>query len=246
MHRSTESEMFAQFSLVLKMSSSSTNEHGEGFDIELPKLGLKLIRRVIDIGRSFNQSGQTILNVIFQLEWLHEQYALGTESECFDVTKIERSEVVGCYLLSSKYFESGYQHILRPSSLQRVFKSMTKEQICAAEMECAVAMRYRVDKLVLRQYNFWVVVDRTVFDFKAQFKLTEKYYLKLCGFCQDIAVDLMYGVGHRGLDEFYTKSLAASIIVCAFNRVNPNHSISRILKHLGMVFIECTHLHVVL
>eukprot|EP01083_Nonionella_stella_P184258 668363_1 len=190
------------------------------------KLNLKLIRKLMKIGKACKQSGCTILNTIFEIESLYQQST--SNSDC--LSTITNTDVIGCFLLSSKYFESGYTK-LKPRIIQTLFPSYTIQQINEMEMECIKKLDYNVDKLLVHCFNFWSCTDRIIFDFKSQFRLTEKYYLKLCGLSQKIALQLFYTIGHD-IDDYDDKSLAGCIILCGYNEIKSNRTINNVIEYL--------------
>merc|ERR1712187_804564 len=99
-------------------------------------------------------------------------------------------DVMGCFLLSSKYFEDTYESMLTPKTIQSVFKSYSIDKICQMEIDCIQALDYSVDHLLINRCNFWSCTDRIILDFKKYFKLTEDYYVKLCQKALNISLKL--------------------------------------------------------
>ena len=194
------------------------------------KLDIHTIQKLIDMGHQFRLSGQSILNTIFQLE-----YMLGKRSEMNGTTaKMTTGDVIGCLMLSSKYFEDNYESWLKPQTIQKVFNSYSIDTICKIEIECIQRLDYSVDHLLVNRFNFWNCTDRIILDFKDHFKLSEKYYVRLCQTALDIAVKLFYKIGH-GVDVYDDKSLACCIIICAFRQIQSHKSPSvEIRVYLGM------------
>ena len=56
------------------------------------------VRKLVDLGRLFKQSGQTILNLLFQIEEVSENKASDDEL----IRSLGKDDVIGCLLLSSK------------------------------------------------------------------------------------------------------------------------------------------------
>ena len=198
------------------------------------KLDIKIIRRIICLGRENKQCGQTILNTIYQIEYLYQQESMENEY----IKEVTDRDIIGCLLLSSKYFESNRQTRLMPSDFVRITnKKYCVPEICKIEIEYIKKLDYKVDKLLLNQYNFYKILTEMLLDkyIKKCFKLNDKYYKKLCKLCQEVAVNLMFQIGTRGTNHENGKQLAASIILSGYQKIQIiDENSSNLIHCLGM------------
>lgn len=205
------------------------------------KLEKKVIKEVIKLCKNNNQCGQTMLNTIYQLEFIHQQESVINNK----ITDITDEDVIGSLLLSSKYFESTYKTRFTPKKMEQIVsKKYTIKQICQFEMNVIKKLDYNVDKLLMNQYNYYqclndILITKSI---KEYFKkdINHKNYTKLCKNCQNIAIELMFHLGTINIDQFHEISLAVSIIFIGFQSLGfifqSNHQL-QLIHDLGMLII---------
>ena len=200
------------------------------------KLRQTVIKRVIGICKKYKQCGPTTLNTIYQLEFIYQQESVKNNH----ITQIADKSIIGCLLLSSKYYESTDQTRFTPKRIERIFmKRYTIKQICEMEIDIIKKLDYNVDKLLMNQYNYYQCLNEILItkSIKKYFKtdINHKTYVKLCNICQDIAVELMYHLGTESIDDYHEISCAASIILIGFDKMQLIHKYGNELIHyLGM------------
>ena len=124
---------------------------------------------------------------------------------------------------------------MNPNRVRKFFSEFSTQEICRFELAVAKKLEYDIDQLLVSRYNFWFVVDSIIFDFKHKFELKEKYFLALCRCCEHIAVQLMYECERRVVEAFHTESLAASIIISGFQRIDINRPFpGALMRYLGV------------
>ena len=173
------------------------------------------------------------------MEYLLQQISL--EQEC--IANLRDEHIIGSFLLSSKYFESSKYTQLKPSSIQEVFPNYSIDDICKFEFDIMQKLEYKVDKLLMGQYNYWQCTDQILLDLKSTFGLNDKWYRILCQQCQEIALKLMYFIGNQGIKNMDEQSLAVSIILCGYQQIKPFDTNLNLMYRLGMTLYICTNVN---
>eukprot|EP01084_Bolivina_argentea_P319291 553802_1 len=201
-------------------------------------LSIDSIQNVVNIAKDiFKQSPVTIINVIHQLEFIHNKYDKHNNNGNIFIKIISDHQLIGCLLLSSKYLEQ-HPYKLKPKTINKTFTHIGIKQICKIEIDMIKTLDYDIDYILSKQ-NIYYWTDCFLMKLKKEnrFGLNEENYRKLCEISANTCVDLLYKLGTFDIDQYDLKTLACTIILFALVVIN-NGQIKRINNGIISKLIE--------
>ncbi len=217
--------------------SENDDENENKNENESMKLELDLIQEMIKIGQAMGQRPLTIINVIYQLEFLHtERRNNDNNNDSILIKGIEREDVIGCYLLSSKYIErSPYK--LKPKWIQPFCTDVAICDILKMEFNTIKQLDYNID-FTLTTDNYYFQMDKILYEMKDECLLKDMKYIELCEFCAETALNVMNRIGTFQIETNDNASLGCAIILYSLLVVNnmnrdwiSNSVVNRLIKY---------------